>query len=180
MFDIVDNSEVPIRFGHSKEEREELMKHRSVDELMDIIKEYDLEFLVVNAVYNNDFGYGCIRIDGHLERKDDKILLISAETVDLKEHFGDEAEQIFEEYQKYNTMFFISKIGEGDDEEYSYYAFSTDKEDAEMEAIMTNFLEMTETDSLHKLGKIINRGAVLFNEWYDKNKTIENIFGDVL
>lgn len=162
-------SGTPIKFKHDEASRKELKASKTVEELLDVIDEYHLYKLVENAAYNNDMGFAHYPVIGHIEKVDDKyfIMLDGMEPLEANvEQFEDfkatvesaPAELVdvllyalFDEMKIY-LMVFTSAA-----EREEFWA----DPDKSLRPVISLFLETTGINTLHKLGKVINKGAEL-------------------
>lgn len=168
---IIDlKSDSPIKFGHAPEEREELKKPRSIGEMLEIISDNALYVYVDNAMHNNDHAFGFMPVQGKVKEKDGNIIFV----MDAGDgHFMDiplapEAEHLLSADNDL-LMFHVARCG--DDENLVVTVVENEKEFSNprsLNLVRSYFLEHAGIDSLHKLGKVINRS------WEIHREAVEN------
>ena len=164
---------IPIKFKHDPESREKLKKTRTVDELLDIIRENDMQELVTNAAINNDKEFSHIPFPGYLEKREDNYYII-VDSVNPVEVVVPNTED-FEDIVNTVPLELIDVILYMEDDSLKFYAMIFDSaeekenfwDDPDMSSIpaITLFLESTGIDTLHKLGKAINKGTELHADY---------------
>ena len=168
-----EDTERPVRFGFSPEEREYLKKERTTDEIMLFIEEHGLNPAVSNAVFNNDAGFSYFPAFGEVVRKDGRGIFhmrkdAGGRSLDIS--IGPLTDAEWEQYRLYREHAYFAVVIEGGGTDVSVLMqIDTGAEDGYSElleeAVMRAFIESAGVNTYHRLGKIINKGRKLMNEY---------------
>ena len=175
-FDIepFEETDTPIRFKHDPESRVELKKKRTPLEILSFVMGEELEFFLELCVHNNDIGFFALQVD------DDVSNNASNQLQKNSDHDNEDGvnleipEKAVEEYlslpPETRRMYLITTAEEFcvaviDSAEHPELASTTMFDSG----IYEMFLTEAGLDSLHKLGKMINRGCLIFDEWEKQN-----------
>ena len=167
----------PIKFKHDPKSREELTKKRTVEELLGAIEKYELQDLIVNATFNNDKNFRHIPIPGRLKKRRDGYYIIIDGIEQIKADFMDN-EQLEEVVAKHPLSCISTILYHTDDGDHVYvmtFDSANDRKkywetsEESWMPIVTLFLEETGINTLHKLGKAINKGTELHDEFRKTN-----------
>ena len=165
----------PIKFKHDPESRAELKKKRTTKELLDIIAENDMGLLAENAAFNNERGFSAIPVAVPLKKIDDDYYIFT-DTDDPIKLNAKEMPGFSETVETY-PLELIDVIYYIVNEEHKIYVMVFDSVEEKDEfwdsgncyiPFVELFLESTNIDTLHKLGKVINRGTELHKEFIDE------------
>ena len=181
----ISDNEMPVRFGFSKEERDWLKQERTMDEIIDFIDEKGLALPVSTAMHNNDIGFAIAPLIGNIVKENGKTWFVAEpmhkygkpEMIELDEP-DEEMEDV--EENAYNKQYYVYSTIEDGEEVLSLFWVGDNEETENPEncsieniyEIFRIFLEYAEVDTYHKLGKVINKGQKIYNQYIEN----ENFF----
>ena len=174
VFDPTDR-ERPVHFGFSPEEREYLRKERTVEEIMAFIKENDLDFLVMEAKFNNDIGFGWFPAQGEIIRGEDGcVFRMDAWQEDgyVDLYIGTMTDEEWADYLRHrkDARFAVTVVRDDNDNDRERVSVlvSTDRNADEYagpldDAVTENLIRYAGINTYHRLGKVINRARQIAN-----------------
>ena len=164
----------PIRFKHDEQSRQELKKERTTEELLDIIFKSGIEDLVINATFNNNLNFMHSGFFMDIQQKGDNIIIVDPKNEYMTLPFEEypELKRLLEKYPPEQIQAFLYHKDE--DFEFEFLGFdkkSEIKEFIESEDstrfVCEKFLETIPITTLHKLGKVINKGKEIQQEYIE-------------
>lgn len=164
-FDLEPDSDIPIRFGHSPAEREELMKERDVEGLTQIIFDHGLDKAALHAATYTDGSFYYEEIEGSIIRKKNTYFFVPEDPLFSDVEFEIDDDRVAAAPENKRRYFVTQKAGK-DEDEYSVWVFVSvppqTKEDFVKEIheqIIQEYLLYEGITTLHRLGKTINKSV---------------------
>lgn len=167
-----ENPVYPVAFGRGESNRRFLKKERFYEEIIEFIKEMDLEIQMFTAIINNNvgFSYDIIGETVFLDGTRVTFGVPGQEKVTL-ECFPENVDAWNKHDPKYRPGFVVvdrNGTAEGMQMEVVYVPVTEDSSEADhiiFDNLMFCFLKFAKIDTYHKLGKAINVGAQGYLRW---------------
>jgi hypothetical protein len=152
------------------------------EELIEYIKENDLELKMMTAIYNNDRGLSIMEIEPNFVKKDSKIFIdIELGGIGLVELGKADEVRAIEPIDGYENVAFLLKAWDSElSEDYyrvmtAYLDKSKDRDDECLEAMFHIVLTDLEINTKGKLKVFIEKGLGRFRQYCDTMNYLESL-----